>query len=218
MKNVVVFGGTGGLGNQVAKILEQTETFNVIAIGSKDVDVTDREQVEKFFNEVETDIVLNFSGINYDCFMHKYTAGNQAKIDRLIDVNIKGTVNIISSCLPKMREKGYGRIVLISSILAESPVVSTGIYSGCKGFLDSIAKTVALENAGKGINCNTIQLGYFDGGLTYKIPENFREQILQTIPMKRFGSIKELVAVIEMLIKVEYMTGISLKVNGGLDF
>lgn len=216
MKNIAVFGGTGGLGQQVSQLL--SENYQVTAIGSKDVDVTNRAQVDKFFSDHDIDIVLNFSGINYDSFMHKYSAENQLEIDRLIDVNIKGSANIISSCLPKMREKGFGRIVLISSILAESPVVSTGIYAGCKGFLDSLAKTVALENAGKGVTCNTLQLGYFDGGLTYQIPEEFREHILKSIPMKRFGTIEELTAVIEMLIKVEYMSGISLKINGGLNF
>ena len=216
MKNVVIFGGTGGLGKQVSE--KMNNDYNVIAIGSKDVDVTDRGQLEKFFANNEVDIVFNFSGINYDCFMHKYNSEKQEKIDQLIDVNIKGSINIISCCLPQMRERGFGRIVLISSILAESPVVSTGVYSGCKGFLDSIAKTVALENAGKGVTCNTLQLGYFDGGLTYKIPEDFRAHILNGIPQKRFGTIDELVAVLEMLIKVEYMSGISLKINGGLDF
>ncbi|MBD3636692.1 MAG: SDR family oxidoreductase [Crocinitomicaceae bacterium] len=117
-----------------------------------------------------------------------------------------------------MRERGYGRIVLISSILAESPVVSTGIYAGCKGFLDSIAKTVALENAGKGVTCNTIQLGYFDGGLTYRIPEKILDHIVGSIPMKRIGTIDELNDLIQTLISVEYITGTSIKMNGGLDF
>lgn len=216
MKNIAIFGGTGGLGKQVAEKMK--DDYNVIAIGSKDVDVTNRAQVEGFFAENEIDMVFNFSGINYDSFMHKYNAEKQEQIDKLIDVNIKGSINIISCCLPQMRERGYGRVVLISSILAESPVISTGVYSGCKGFLDSIAKTVALENAGKGVTCNTLQLGYFDGGLTYKIPEDFRSHILNGIPQKRFGTIDELVAVLDMLIKVEYMTGVSLKINGGLDF
>jgi 3-oxoacyl-[acyl-carrier protein] reductase len=216
MKNIAVFGGTGGLGKKLSEKL--VSDYNVISIGSKDVDVTKLEEVEAFFEKNDIDIVLNFSGINYDCFMHKYSLENQDKIDHLLEVNIKGTTNILSSCLPKMRANGFGRVVLISSILAESPVISTGVYSGCKGFLDSLAKTVALENANKGVTCNTIQLGYFDGGLTYKIPENVRESILKSIPMKRFGSIDELKAIIEMFIAVEYISGISLKANGALDF
>ena len=216
MKNIAIFGGTGGLGKQVAEKMKPS--YEVNAIGSKDVDVTNRKEVESFFSKNDIDIVFNFSGVNYDSFMHKYTEANQSELDKLIEVNIKGSTNIISSCLPQMRERGYGRIVLISSILADSPVVSTGVYAGCKGFLDSLSKTVALENASKGITCNSLRLGYFDGGLTYRIPENFREELLKGIPMKRFGTIDELVAILELLIQVEYITGINLKVNGGADF
>jgi NAD(P)-dependent dehydrogenase (short-subunit alcohol dehydrogenase family) len=117
-----------------------------------------------------------------------------------------------------MRENEFGRIITISSVLAEKPVISTGVYSGCKGFIDSFVKTVALENASKNISCNSIQLGYFDGGLTYKIPETFREQVLNTIPAKRWGSIHELTNLIEFLINTPYVTGTNIKINGGIDF
>ena len=70
------------------------------------------------------------------------------RIDQ-IDINIKGNLHILSACIPSMRENGYGRVIMISSVLAEKPVVSTGVYSGCKGFLDSLAKTVAVENMSK---------------------------------------------------------------------
>ncbi len=215
-KNIALFGGTGGLGSQLVEELKLK--YNVIPLGSKDVDIQDFEAVSDFFQHNEIDIVLNFSGVNYDSFMHKYSKENIKERDRLIDINIKGTSNIVSNALVKMREKKYGRIVLVSSILAESPVVSTGIYAGCKGFIDSLTKTVALENASKGITCNSIQLGYFDGGLTYDIPEEFRNGIIKTIPMKRLGKVKEIAKIIEMFIDVEYITGTNIKVNGGLDF
>jgi len=216
MKTVAVFGGFGGIGGPVCEILKNK--FKVIQVGSEDVDVTEFDKVESFFEENEVDIVINLSGYNFDSFMHKYDNKSQHEIDKLIDINVKGSVNIIRGCLPQMRARGFGRIILISSILADSPVVSTGIYAGTKGFLDSLAKTVALENANKGITCNTLQLGYFDGGLTYQIPENFRNQILESIPMKRFGSISELVKVVEMLVDVQYISGENIKVNGGMDF
>jgi NAD(P)-dependent dehydrogenase (short-subunit alcohol dehydrogenase family) len=216
IKNVALFGGTGGLGSSLGK--ELSKKYNVFPLGTKDVDISNIEQVQAFFDNNEIDIVLNFSGINYDCFMHKYDAEKLNKAEELINVNINGTNNILTSCLPKLRERGYGRIILISSVLAEMPIISTGVYAGCKGYLDSIAKTVALENAAKGITCNTLQLGYFDGGLTYKIPEEFRNKLVKTIPMKRFGSIQELYKVIDTLIEVEYITGTNIKINGGVYF
>jgi short-subunit dehydrogenase len=183
MKKIVIFGATGGLGCEISKKLID---YDVISLGSSDLDITNYEEVCNFFKTNSFDIVINFAGVNFDKFAHKLTPNDTEIINKQIDVNIKGSINIVSSCLPAMRENNFGRIILISSVLAEKPVVSTSIYSGCKGFLDSFAKTIGLENANKNISCNTIQLGYFDGGMTYKIPEQIRNTILETIPSKRW--------------------------------
>jgi NAD(P)-dependent dehydrogenase (short-subunit alcohol dehydrogenase family) len=216
MKKVVIFGGSGGLGSKVVELLK--DTYDVISLGSKDVDVSNYSAVELFFKNNQPDIVVNLTGVNFDVFVHKINQSNLDNVDKQIDINIKGTINIISNCLKYMRENEFGRIITISSVLAEKPVISTGVYSGCKGFVDSFVKTVALENASKNISCNSIQLGYFDGGLTYKIPETFREQVLNTIPAKRWGSIQELTNLIEFLINTPYVTGTNIKINGGIDF
>ena len=218
MKTIVIFGATGGLGSSISKKLLEKNEYNIITLGSKNLDVSDYEKVSNFFNENEIDIVINLSGLNFDKFTHKITSNDIQNIEEQINVNIKGNINIVSSCLKKMREKNYGRIILFSSVLAEKPVVSTSIYSGCKGFLDSFVKTVALENASKNITCNTIQLGYFDGGLTYKIPQNFLTNIVNNIPTKRLGTIEELENTILFLINTPYINGINLKINGGIDF
>jgi NAD(P)-dependent dehydrogenase (short-subunit alcohol dehydrogenase family) len=215
MKKVVIFGATGGLGNSISKKLTD---YDVINLGSADLDITNYDQVNEFFKTNPVGIVINFAGVNFDKFAHKLTPDNKDIIDKQIDVNIKGTINIVTSCLPQMRENNYGRIILISSVLAEKPVVSTSIYSGCKGFLDSFAKTIGLENANKNISCNTIQLGYFDGGMTYKIPEQIRNSILESIPTKRWGSIDELENTVRYFINTPYVNGINLKINGGIDF
>ena len=215
MKKVVIFGGTGGIGSSVVKLLNN---YDITALGSKDVNVSNFQDVKQFFNANTYDIVINLSGINYDVFIHKIDEEHLDDINKQIDVNIKGNINIISNCLSSMRENNYGRIITISSVLAEKPVVSTAVYSGCKGFIDSFVKTVALENANKNVSCNSIQLGYFDAGLTYKIPEEFRDTIQNSIPMKRWGTIEELVNLIEFLIQTPYVTGTNIKINGGIDF
>jgi NAD(P)-dependent dehydrogenase (short-subunit alcohol dehydrogenase family) len=214
MKNVVLFGAGGGLGSQLLPLLEQK--YKVLAVRSTDVDVTNYDQVNQFFQSNQIDIVINLSGYNYDSFIHKYSQSDYNEINKQIDINIKGNINVLSSCLPHMREQKYGRIILISSVLADHPVISTGVYAGCKGFVDSLVKTAALENAGKDINCNSIQLGYFDGGLTYKIPEEFRENIKNNIPAKRWGTIKELFNTVEYLIEVGYITGQNINISGGI--
>ena len=137
MKKVIIFGATGGLGCEISKKLID---YEVISLGSSDLDITNYKEVCKFFKTNSFDIVINFAGVNFDKFAHKLTPNDTEIINKQIDVNIKGTINIVSSCLPSMRENNFGRIILISSVLAEKPVVSTSIYSGCKGFLDSFVK------------------------------------------------------------------------------
>jgi len=215
MKKIVIFGGSGGIGSSIVNLLNN---YNITSLGSKDVNVSNFYDVKQFFDTNTYDIVINLAGINHDVFIHKINETHLYSIDKQIDVNIKGNINIISNCLSSMRENNYGRIITISSVLAEKPVMSTGIYSGCKGFIDSFIKTVALENANKNISCNSIQLGYFDAGLTYKIPESVRDNIQNSIPMKRWGTIEELANLIEFLIQTPYVTGTNIKINGGIDF
>lgn len=215
---IVIFGGTGGLGSGISDMFRNKENCYVTSLGSKDIDVTSFDEVNEFFSSNEFEIVINLSGFNFDVFAHKINTENYDKIHRQIDVNINGTINIISNCLPIMRKNNFGRIINASSVLAERPVISTSVYSGCKGFIDSFIRTVALENANKNITCNSIQLGYFDGGLTWKIPQEFRETLIDQIPTKRLGTINELFNTINYLIETQYVTGTNIKINGGIDF
>ena len=215
MKTIALFGASGGLGSQLLPLLETK--YNVIGLSSSDIDVTNYAQVNKFFKTNNIDIVVNLSGYNFDIFAHKIAGYDVlTQIDKQVDINIMGTINIVSNCLNKMREQQFGRIILVSSVLADHPVISTSVYSGCKGFVDSFTKTVALENANKNINCNSLQLGYFDGGLTYKIPENFRDTIKNNIPSKRWGMITELYNTIDYMIETGYITGQNINISGGI--
>lgn len=214
MKKVALFGGTGGLGSQLKSFLDKD--YSVIAIGSKDVDVTSHESVKQFFDSNDIDVVINLSGYNYDSFIHKYSDKNIDQIKKQIDINIVGTINIVSCCIAKMREKKFGRIILASSVLADNPVIGTSIYAGCKGFVDSLTKTVATENADKNINCNSLQLGYFDGGLTHRISDSFKEAVKNGIPSKRWGTIEELYNTVKYVIETGYITGQNINISGGI--
>jgi NAD(P)-dependent dehydrogenase (short-subunit alcohol dehydrogenase family) len=214
MKTVALFGAGGGLGSQLLPLLQNK--YDVSGIRSSEVDVTNFQQVKSFFESNHFDVVINLSGYNFDMFAHKIDNNSLDELNKQIDINVKGTVNIVSNCLNQMRTQQFGRIILVSSVLADHPVISTSIYAGCKGFVDSFTKTIALENANKNINCNSLQLGYFDGGLTYKIPESFRDGIKNTIPAKRWGMITELYNTIEYLIETGYITGQNINISGGI--
>ena len=214
MGKLVIFGGSGGLGKPLSDKLKSD--YDVISLSSKDVDVTNFYDVKNFFRfEKDVDIVINFSGYNHNIILHKYSNDVEAK--KQIEVNILGSLNIISSCLPHMRENGYGRIILTSSILSSKPAFGTAVYSGCKAFIDNLIKTCTVENLSKGVTCNSLQLGYMDGGLTHEVPEPFRTQVKNSIPLKRWGKISEIENAVRYLINTEYVSGSSLKINGGLD-
>ena len=216
MGKLVIFGGSGGLGKPLSEKLKSD--YDVVALSSKDVDVTKFNEVKDFFVNNDIDIVLNLSGYNYNMILYNYTGEEGVEVKKQIEINIEGNLNILANCLPKMRDNGYGRIILTSSVLSSKPVIGTGVYSGCKAFIDNLIKTCTLENIDRGITCNALQLGYFDGGLVYQIPIPIREQIKESIPLKRWGSIIELENSVRYLINTEYVSGCSMKVNGGLDF
>lgn len=214
MKKIIIFGGTGGLGTKLIPLLQNK--YEVVSIGSKDVDVTSFSSVKKFFDANEYDIVLNMSGKKYDVFLSKITENNQNDIDKMIDVNIKGNINIVSACLPKMIQKNYGRIISISSIFSELNVPKNSIYCASKAFVDRFISNANKENVKFGITCNSIQLGYWDGGMCYRVDEKYQEMAKEKIGLKRWGNMKELYNTIDFIIENEYISGTNLKIDGGL--
>jgi NAD(P)-dependent dehydrogenase (short-subunit alcohol dehydrogenase family) len=215
MKRVLIVGGSGGLGKQVAVQMRnipdrdnRTVAYGVIAASSKEYDIASYDQ--RFIENNAFDIIINFAGVNLDGFIHK-THLNEAI--NPISVNAAGAYNLANACLPGMRQRGYGRIIMISSILSTHNVLGTGVYAATKAFVDRLVKSISQENISKGITANSIQLGYFDGGMTYKLPDP--EAVKVQIPLKRFGRIDELVNAIEFLINTEYCTGINLPLTGG---
>ena len=214
MKKIVVFGGTGGLGSKLIPFLEKK--YDVTSVGSKDVDITSFSEVQKYFNDNEFDIVLNMSGSKYDVFLSKIKDSDQEDINKMIDVNIKGNINIVSSCLPKMIEKKYGRIISISSVFSELNVPKNSIYCASKSFVDRFISNANKENVKFGITCNTIQLGYWDGGMCYRVDEKYQEMAKEKIGLKRWGKIEELHNTIDYIVENEYVSGTNLRIDGGL--
>jgi NAD(P)-dependent dehydrogenase (short-subunit alcohol dehydrogenase family) len=214
MKKIIVFGGTGGLGQKIIPFLEKK--YDVTSVGSKDIDITLFSEVQKYFNENEFDIVLNMSGSKYDVFLSKIKDSDQEDINKMIDVNIKGNINIVSSCLPKMIEKKYGRIISISSVFSELNVPKNSIYCASKAFVDRFISNANKENVKFGITCNTIQLGYWDGGMCYRVDEKYQEMAKEKIGLKRWGKIEELYNTIDYIVENEYISGTNLRIDGGL--
>lgn len=213
MKKIAVFGATGGLGSKLIPFLEQK--YIVIPLSSKDVDITNPKNVNDFFNNNNVDIVLNMAGKKHDVFLSKINETDYEGINAMIDVNIKGNINIISACLPQMIEKKWGRIISISSVFSEMNVQKNSIYCASKAFIDRLISVANKENIKYGITCNSIQLGFWDGGMCYEVEQKFQDIAKEKIGLKRWGSIEELYGTINYIVDTEYLCGINLKINGG---
>ena len=94
--------------------------------------------------------------------------------------------------------------------------MGTSVYAASKAYYENLVKTIALENASKGITANCIQLGYMDGGLTYTLPPEFIEKTVAQIPAKRLGTSKEIAQTIDFLINNPYVNGTTIHLTGGL--
>jgi NAD(P)-dependent dehydrogenase (short-subunit alcohol dehydrogenase family) len=192
------------------------EKYNVISLSSSDVDITDLVSVKNFFETNSVDIVLNMSGKKYDTFLSKISYSDVDEINKMLDVNIKGNINILASCLPQLISKRYGRVIGISSVFSELNVSKNSIYCASKAFMDRLYSTSNKENVRFGITCNTIQLGYWDGGMAYRVDEKYIEMAKDKVGLKRFGKIKELYNTINYIIDNEYICGTQIRIDGGL--
>ena len=214
MKVIAIFGGSGGLGSKLVPFLEKE--YKVISIGSKDVDITSLEDVKKFFDVNDIDIVLNMSGKKYDTFLSTITSSDTQSIADMLNVNITGNINILAGCLPNMIKKNYGRVISISSVFSELNVPKNSIYCASKAFVDRLIATANKENVKYGITCNTIQLGYWDGGMCYRVEEKYQEMAKSKIGLKRWGTMEELFNTVKFIIDNEYISGTNLRIDGGL--
>ena len=206
MNNIVLFGGTSGLAQKVIPTLNGRCT----ALSSKDCDVRDINAIKESLSN--HNVAVYFSVINKDNLIANI---NQDDLNHQIDVNIKGYVNLLTAAADIWKDTG-GSIIYISSILSSTPIKGTAIYSACKSFGDTISKVFAAESARFNIRCNSIQLGYFDGGLTYLVPENILDNVKKSIPVKRLGDCTELGHLINSINENEYLTGSIIKLTGGL--
>ncbi len=181
------------------------------------VDISDHEQVVNWVNSIvsanDEIIVVNCAGNNYNAVAHK---ADIQKWKKVIDVNLVGSFNMINAVLPYMREKAYGRIINFSSIVAQKGIPGTSAYAASKAALWGMTKSIAAENARKGITINNLNLGYFDIGMITEVPEDILTHIKKTIPVQELGNPENIFNAVKFIIHADYLTGTSLDINGGL--
>ncbi len=178
------------------------------------------EDVLRVFGEVlerhgHLDILVNNAGITIDKMVRKM---EPQEWDHVIHVNLSGAFYASRAVLQHMLDRGYGRIVNISSIIGSSGGFGQANYAAAKSGMFGLTMSLALETASKGITVNTITPGFITTDMTAAVPPAAMEKIVSRIPVGRLGQPDEVARVVEFLADPEsgYITGQVYPVNGGL--
>ena len=137
--------------------------------------------------------------------------------DDVIATNLTSVFYMTRLVINGMLEKGFGRIINISSVNAQKGQFGQANYSAAKAGMHGFTKAVAQEVAAKGITVNTVSPGYTETSMIQEVPEEIRQQILKGIPVGRFGQPEEIARVVTFLASEGsgFITGTDISANGG---
>ncbi|MCK9489610.1 MAG: acetoacetyl-CoA reductase [Xanthomonadales bacterium] len=237
----VVTGGIGGLGTEICKHLaragrrviaadlggqdERIEQFQQAvaefgeAISFQALDVSSFDDCADFAAAMTTkhggiDILVNAAGITRDVSLRKMS---QAQWQDLMRVNLDGVFNLSRHLVDGMSERGFGRIVNISSVNGQTGQFGQTNYSAAKAGIHGFTMALAREVARKGVTVNSVAPGYCRTTLVMAVPEPIRDQIIAGIPAGRLGEPHEIARTVAFLTDDDagYITGAMIPVNGG---
>ena len=185
--------------------------------------VADVSQLEEVTTVLETiiqnhrkiDHVVNNAGITRDNLLMRM---KEAEWDSVLAVNLKGTFNLSKAVIRHMLGNRSGRIVNISSVVGVMGNAGQTNYSASKAGVIGFTKSLAREVAARGITVNAVAPGYIATAMTDALPEAVKENFMNLIPLKRFGTAQDVAGAVKFLLSDDagYITGQVINVNGGL--
>jgi len=241
-KFAVITGGIGGIGTAVCQRLAK-DGYGVIAtyhpseedsakewqaarksegleIGIAAGDVSTAadsmqmiENIESQFGPVS--ILVNCAGITRD---KTFKRMEQDHWEQVINTNLNSVYYVTKPVWEGMLDRGFGRIINISSVNGQRGQFGQTNYSAAKAGMHGFTMALAQEGASKGITVNTVSPGYVETAMTLAIRDDVREAIISTVPMKRMGTPDEIANTVAFLVsdQADYITGANIPVNGGL--
>ncbi len=160
------------------------------------------------------DVLVNNAGITRDTTMRRMT---DEQFGEVVETNLVGTHRVTKAVLEPMCDRGFGRIVSLSSFVGQLGNYGQANYAATKGGLIAWTKTLAYEVARFGVTVNCVCPGFIDTDMLRGVPEHVLERLLARIPLGRFGDPDEIARGVLYLVRDgEYITGTCLNINGGL--
>ena len=239
-KIAYVTGGMGGIGTAICRRLHD-DGFKVIAGCGPTRDyqkwldeqkaqgytfyasvgnVSDWQSTADAFAAAKTehgpiDVLVNNAGITRDRMFLKMTREDW---DAVIDTNLNSMFNVTKQVVPDMVERGWGRIIQISSVNGEKGQAGQTNYSAAKAGMHGFTMALAQEMASKGVTVNTVAPGYIGTDMVKAIRPEVLEKIVATIPVKRLGAPEEIGSIVAWLASNDsgFTTGAEFSCNGGL--
>lgn len=236
MRKVLVTGGIRGIGaaislklkangydviasynsnHEKAKEFSQQYDIPVYGFDVSDPEITQKAMAEIIDKHGFVDSLVHNAGITKDGFFHKMTYERWYQV---LTTNLLSCFQVTRPLIENMREKNFGRLVYISSINGFKGQAGQSNYSAAKAGLIGFTRSLALENAAKGITVNTVAPGYTDTEMVSAIDETVLNKIIDTIPAKRLAMADEIAESVAFLLsdKAAYITGTTMHINGGM--
>lgn len=171
------------------------------------------DDVKKEFGRI--DILVNNAGITKDNLL---MGMKEEDFDAVIDINLKGAFLCMKHVIRIMMKQRYGRIINMSSVTGVMGNAGQVNYAASKAGLLGMTKSLAREVGSRGITVNAVAPGFIDTEMTQVLPENVKEEMIASIPLKRAGQTKDIAETVAFLAsdKAAYITGQTISVDGGM--
>ncbi len=207
------------LESDVAKAADELRQFGVKAEGYV-CDVSSPEQMARTAEAViggfgRVDFIVNNAGITRDKLIVRMSFEDWEKV---LSVNLTGAFNVVKAFAPHLLKQRTGKIVNISSVIGLMGNAGQANYSASKAGVIGLTKSLAREFASRGITVNAVAPGFIETAMTGNLSGEVREQMMGTIPLKRFGTVTDVANVVMFLLSgmSDYVTGQVINCDGGM--